>query len=264
MSNYVYVLRLAEGKYYVGKAANVLRRCQAHASGNGSEWTKKYQLVDLIECSEEKSQFDEDNKVKELMMKYGFANVRGGAYSKVELTQVEIDLLRRELSGAKDLCFGCGAAGHFVSACPLSKSAKQDAPQAKQAVASKAAQSRPLAEPAPPLVTGLVSIANALTGSTICSRCGRENHTADKCYAKTNTRGESLVSIPASVWRESDRIEFIRPIARATYGPEGISHDVTVLIQQVQARGIKVLTGGVNSFIGDPFPGKPKVLKVWY
>lgn len=38
----IYILELKEGKYYVGKSNNPDDRISKHFTGNGSEWTKKY------------------------------------------------------------------------------------------------------------------------------------------------------------------------------------------------------------------------------
>jgi hypothetical protein len=43
----MYILRLKEGKYYVGYSSNISRRLLEHKDGNGSEWTKKYHPVDI-------------------------------------------------------------------------------------------------------------------------------------------------------------------------------------------------------------------------
>lgn len=54
------------------------------------------------------------------MDKYGINNVRGGSYSRLELTQEEINVLQKELWGANDLCFLCGQQ-HFIKDCPNNK-----------------------------------------------------------------------------------------------------------------------------------------------
>jgi predicted GIY-YIG superfamily endonuclease len=260
MLSYIYVLQLKEGKYYVGKTNSVLRRCQDHMLGGGSAWTKKYPVEDLIECFEQKSQFDEDNKVKELMMKYGFSNVRGGSYSKIELTQAEKELLKKESSGANNTCFECGG-NHFIKDCPTNKQKCFTETPVRAVPKEKAAKI--IAEPVHPLLVGAVEVINVLAGATICSRCGRDNHTADKCYAKTNKKGE-YIDEPSKIWHESENIQFTSPIIRATYGPENTNNDVTTRIQELQKKGLNIIRGGVNGVLGDPYPGKPKFLKVWY
>ena len=113
----IYILRLAEGKYYVGKSDNVLTRLQQHMNGNGSAWTQKYKPVALEKTMENVSPFDEDKITKEYMSKYGIDNVRGGSYVQIELSKFHLDALKMELWSTKDLCTRCGRAGHFIKDC---------------------------------------------------------------------------------------------------------------------------------------------------
>jgi len=210
---WIYVLRLRDGKYYVGKAGNVIERCNAHCAGNGSEWTKKYPVDKLVECLPQKGQFDEDNKVKELMMRYGIPNVRGGTYSRVELTQEDVNVLRRELSGAKDVCFGCGAAGHFVTECP-----SRMPPVQVQVASSPVVATDNKSQQSGSLVGLLTAIAGAVAesmsttdnrrqspeqpvenvpvksagGRAFCVKCGRFGHLISSCYAKTHADGHKI------------------------------------------------------------------------
>lgn len=115
---YIYVLELTQGKYYVGKTKDIRRRFAEHLNGQGSEWTKKYKPVTVLKTFPITSMFDEDNKVKELMSLHGVNNVRGGTYSQVYLTKEVKDLLQKELTHAEDKCFGCGKKGHFIGNCP--------------------------------------------------------------------------------------------------------------------------------------------------
>jgi predicted GIY-YIG superfamily endonuclease len=38
--DHIYILKLREGKYYIGKTKNVEKRFNEHIAGNGSGWTK--------------------------------------------------------------------------------------------------------------------------------------------------------------------------------------------------------------------------------
>ena len=41
----IYVMKLKNNKYYVGKTKNLVSRMDDHLSGNGSAWTRKYNRI---------------------------------------------------------------------------------------------------------------------------------------------------------------------------------------------------------------------------
>ena len=83
--NYIYVLKLIEDRYYVGKTCNILRRIEEHFTGNGAIYTKKYKPLKVIEVEEEKSIDDERIKTLSIMKKYGWEKVRGYCWCSIEL-----------------------------------------------------------------------------------------------------------------------------------------------------------------------------------
>jgi cellular nucleic acid-binding protein len=117
MSTTVYVMKLASGKYYVGKTDNLDQRIEQHMSGRGAAWTRKYKPISVEKTIKGASPFDEDKITKEYMSKYGIENVRGGAYVEIELSDFHKEALKMEIWGANDLCTQCGRAGHFVKDC---------------------------------------------------------------------------------------------------------------------------------------------------
>ena len=117
---FIYVLQLKENKWYIGKTESSKFRIDTHFDSGGSEFTKKYPPQEIYQIIPECDKYDEDKCVKKYMDKYGIENVRGGTYSRLELTNEEKQFIQKELWGANDLCFLCGGE-HFVKDCPNNK-----------------------------------------------------------------------------------------------------------------------------------------------
>lgn len=148
----IYVLQCFDGKYYIGSSNNVISRYTQHTSGEGSEWTKKYKPINLIESSLKTSEYDENNTVKKYMKKYGINNVRGGIYASINLSKNIIDLLEKEF--LNDLCYKCGSKGHFAKEYDYKE-----------------------------FIT---------YNKLYCTRCLRNSHNIDKCYARSDITGKLL------------------------------------------------------------------------
>lgn len=129
---YIYGLLLDSHKYYVGKTTNITRRIDEHKNGvDGSAWTRKYPMKEVIFMEKVKTKYDEDNKVKDLMKEYGVDNVRGGSYSQLILEESVKSLLENEIKGAKNSCYLCGSASHYATNCP-EKNTKGSASESKE------------------------------------------------------------------------------------------------------------------------------------
>lgn len=111
----IYILRLANNKWYIGKSINVQKRYQEHLNGSVS-WTRKYRPIEIENTIDSDSPFDEDKYTKEYMSKYGINNVRGGSYCSINLDDEQMELLQREIWMAKNLCLRCGR-NHFIKDC---------------------------------------------------------------------------------------------------------------------------------------------------
>lgn len=85
----IYVLKLENGYFYVGKTRNFEVRYKQHANLKGAEWTKLHKVVGELKvfCFKVSTQREEDqmeNEVTLSMMRFrGWQKVRGGDYSSV-------------------------------------------------------------------------------------------------------------------------------------------------------------------------------------
>jgi len=115
-----YALKLENNKYYIGKTHRGVDadiRFQEHKSGKGSEWTKLYKPIYIVETYVNDSAFEEDVFTKKYMMKYGIEHVRGGSYTKIVLDDWQIKSLEHEFQSVNNSCFKCGNKGHFANDC---------------------------------------------------------------------------------------------------------------------------------------------------
>jgi predicted GIY-YIG superfamily endonuclease len=118
----IYLLKLEQGKYYVGRSENPKRRYEEHINGQcGSRWTEIYKPIKMKILKQQANNFDEDRYTKEIMMKHGIDNVRGGTYCMFHLPKPIKDMIYKEIKNATDRCFNCGAVGHYVADCTKKK-----------------------------------------------------------------------------------------------------------------------------------------------
>ena len=115
---YIYVLRLQQGKYYVGKTDNPDMRLDTHFQEGGSVFTKKYKPIEILEIKEDCTAYDEQHVTQEYMEKYGIENVRGGPWTTMLLSDGEETLIQKMIDSKNDTCYHCGEAGHFIQGCP--------------------------------------------------------------------------------------------------------------------------------------------------
>ena len=80
----VYCLKLEDEKFYVGITYNFNLRYAQHSCGQGAKWTRKYKPIEVLEILPNACTELENVKTKEYMLKYGWENVRGGHWCKLE------------------------------------------------------------------------------------------------------------------------------------------------------------------------------------
>jgi hypothetical protein len=112
----IYILELENGKFYVGRTDDFQTRIIQHQEGTGCAWTSLFKYKDVIQVFQG-DKFDEDKNTLKYMNKYGIENVRGGAYSNIELSFEQYLALQRQLHNANNFCLACGQPGHFINDC---------------------------------------------------------------------------------------------------------------------------------------------------
>lgn len=117
-TQFLYILQLVGGKYYIGVTNNLYQRLNAHWSGEGCDWTKVNKPLSVERVIENPPSQSENYWTKEYMMKHTIANVRGGSYSSPALFPQTIKFLESEFATSKSLCYECKEEGHVKSQCP--------------------------------------------------------------------------------------------------------------------------------------------------
>ena len=190
MTTNIYILKLKDNNYYVGKTKDVNKRFQEHISGNGSSWTKKHEPKEIIKVINDCSSFEEDKQVKELMSIYGIDKVRGGTYTKIDLTKEEKDILQKEIWAAKDLCTRCGNSNHFVKDCYAKTDINKNKIEEEIIMwicecCDKEFEDIKECEKH-------VKICKPKNNKRCCKRCGRQNHNENNCYASIHIDGNQI------------------------------------------------------------------------
>lgn len=115
----VYLLKLTDNKYYVGESTDIKRRIWLHENGQGSSWTKKYEVVESMEPKGDNgNKFLELIQTLKMMREYGVDNVRGSLFtSPYPLSPYEKIMAAQLYCDLYGLCRRCGSHNHFITQC---------------------------------------------------------------------------------------------------------------------------------------------------
>ncbi len=164
---FVYILKLKNKKYYVGKTTNPKFRIQTHFDKSGSAWTKKYKPLSIVEIISGCDDFDEDKYTLIYMGKYGINNVRGGSFCEIKLSKTNLAIIHKMLTGSMNKCYNCGSSDHFANKCTFSDSESDSDSDSD-------------------------SDSEDEYKRIVCYKCGRDGHKSPDCYAKKDIDGNTL------------------------------------------------------------------------
>lgn len=219
----IYVLQCERNRYYIGKTDRPLEnRVEEHFNRSGSEWTRRYKPIKVIEIKQNADDFDEDKYTKIYMKQFGIEKVRGGTYTRMELPEYQVMTLEKELCSASDLCFRCNRTKHFASTCYAKTKANgslidEDSSDSeydecwcceycdkefnKEFEANKHEKTcknkkqsfvLKLFDTALSVLKIAEEVFDDKPKKQACFRCGRSGHYANNCYASTHISGKKL------------------------------------------------------------------------
>lgn len=214
---YIYIIKLENSKYYVGKTSNPDFRIETHFNSNGSVWTKKYKPIELVKIIDNCDDYDEDKYTLKYMEEYGINNVRGGSFNQIKLSDENIATINQMFKTYNNQCYICGSSLHFASNC-----IKQNNDETKYELDGKCNCTTSYFFPHRKSKCALnntikfvveffdnedddidklkeINLHNDETNnndtiklSQECFRCGRRGHWKNQCYAKTHIKGYLL------------------------------------------------------------------------
>jgi predicted GIY-YIG superfamily endonuclease len=212
MRHGVYVLALRNGGYYVGRSQDIDTRIRQHHEGTGSAWCRHQggvlgEVASVHVGSTSDVASWEMNETVAQMLIHGFEKVRGWEFTNcAPLTSQECDTIKTIVMGQGNMCRRCGGEGHFAMECTrsiqmwlqdlekLQAMSLSPAAPAKNviAMAAMAYKSFQADTSLPVLHACAARHASTRSGVPNCTRCGRDSHTAAKCFAHRHFTGAEI------------------------------------------------------------------------
>lgn len=118
----VYILRLADGCFYVGSvktAADFAVRLAQHAAGEGAEWTKLHPVEGVYRLVADALPAYEDAHVVDTAAEHGVDRVRGGTFCAPVLSEACAHVLAKMVDSCTGACYLCHNRGHCSIECPV-------------------------------------------------------------------------------------------------------------------------------------------------
>ena len=81
----VYCLKLENENYYIGITYNFNLRYAQHECGEGAKWTRRHKPIGVVEIIPNACGDVENSKTLEYMKLYGWENVRGGYWCRLDM-----------------------------------------------------------------------------------------------------------------------------------------------------------------------------------
>jgi predicted GIY-YIG superfamily endonuclease len=184
----LYILQLEDDKWYIGKTDDIHKRFEQHKNGKGSEWTRLYKPIKMVETRKITSIHDETNVTKDFMKKYGIDNVRGGAYCQTVLSESIEETIKHELNSSSDKCYVCGIKGHFANNCPKNEEIVYCCEHCDREFDTEFGAI--VHERSCKFKKQQYNYSASQSGK--CYRCGRAGHYSNNCYAQTHIKGYEL------------------------------------------------------------------------